>query len=991
MIKIHSLGREQRDNVLPVRGNKVNKQALSLAVCIAGAYPLSSGAIGLGDIRSNSHLNQPLSAKIELLSTSTQEAKQVQVRLASSDVFNRVGIDRPAYLNSLKFTSTIQNGKPVILVSSSQPIKEPFLNFLLEVSWPKGQLLKEYTVLLDPPVLLQSSNTSESNAAAVRAEPKAAGGFVQRPNPVQRQLPVRNQQGQVSVRDGIKLDSPAPQQATPAQQNKPAPSRSRKSKYRVKSGDTLYKIAARVKPRGISADQMMVALFRANPDAFRKGNINRLKAGSKLKVPSTSKAKSLGNSAAKKVIRQHYAEWKQYRKKLAGKTVPQKSVKTQARGKQTPKNTRAKNSTGKAHLEVMGSKSGSNAKANNKVSAAGKTRIAQLDKQLSLAQEALVSKKRENTELKSRVTEMESIIQKKNRLITLKNSQIAKLQNSLSKSSSTPKVTPNNTAATPKIPTNKDISAHIANRANQDAGNITRTQQPSNNTVATPPANNQKTPKAQQESLTPAALAEKRRAAAISEDSGDTTPVANTGFKPEKENSLLELLSSPIVAAAGAGSILLLLFGWLLLSRRKNKASKGTDDDTQAALDNLDNDFASLDDDLNVDVDNFDSNGDGDDFFNDLESDQQDIDSAHSTDAFSTAENPQTDNVSTALDSEEDDILQEADVYIVYGLHEQAEAELKKAIKDNPNKLEYRHKLLENYLASNNKEAFDTQAEEIYKLDGPNKASIWEKVIEMGRKISPDNALYQAAEDSSANLSDSVKLAAAGATAVAAAAVVSTEKSHQEIETSTDDDFDLDDLLADNSNDVEDQQASTETAEAPNNLSDFDEIDNDFADFGLEDDDFSLDDLERELDEKVTDLGSNANTSDDESNVIDFESMLLDGENKSDTEAVELTNLNLEVDEQSGIGKILPQGTPYTSQDKNDVYGDEEDDILSFLDLPEEDIDLHEAHISTKIDLARAYLDMGDIEGARSTLEEVIVEGSDDQKREAENLLHQTG
>ena len=981
----------------------MNKQALSLAVCIAGAYPLSSGAIGLGDIRSSSHLNQPLNAKIELLSTSTQEAKQVQVRLASSDVFNRVGIDRPAYLNSLKFTSTIQNGKPVILVSSNQPIKEPFLNFLLEVSWPKGQLLKEYTVLLDPPVLLQSSNTSEGNAAAVRAEPKATGGFVQRPKPVQQQTKARNQQNQVTVSDGIKLDSPA--QAAPTQrQSKPAPSSSRKSKYRVKSGDTLYKIAARVKPRGTSADQMMVALFRANPDAFRKGNINRLKAGSRLKVPSSSKAKSISSSSAKKVIRQHYAEWKQYRRKLAGKTVPQKSVKAQARVKQTKtptnKNTSAKNAANKARLEVMGNKKGSGAKSNSKVSAAGQVRIAQLDKQLSLAQEALVSKKRENTELKSRVTEMESIIQKKNRLITLKNSQIAKLQNSLSKSNSgTSKTTTNNRASTPTStpPINKDISAHIANKANQDAGNITRTQQAANNTNSTPPANNGKPPQARKENLTPAALAEKRREAAMSENGDSAMPVANTGFKPEKENSLLELLSSPIVAAAGAGSILLLLLGWLLLSRKKNKVSKGTDDDdTLAALDDFDENFTSLDDDLNPNIDDIDS--DSGDFFNDLDSDQQDIASAQSSDALSTAEKPQTDNVSTSLESEEDDILQEADVYIVYGLHEQAEAELKKAIKDNPNKLEYRHKLLENYLASNNKEAFDAQAEEIHKLDGSNKASIWEKVVEMGRKISPDNVLYQATENSSPNMSDSATLAAAGATAVAvAAAVVATnsaeEDSQQADDTEAEDDFNLDDLLADTSNDAENQQTSIEeTTETTNNLSDFDEIDNDFADFGLDDDDFSLDDLERELDEKVTDLSeNNTNASDDESNVIDFESMLLDDENKPTNEAVELTNLNLEVDEQSGISKILPQGTPYTSQDDNSVYGEEEDDILSFLDLPEEDIDLHEAHISTKIDLARAYLDMGDIEGARSTLEEVIVEGSDEQKREAENLLHQTG
>ena len=159
----------------------MNKQALSLAIFIAGAYPAASSALGLGDIESNSHLNQPLRAKIDLLSAAPADASQIQVRLAPAEVFNRVGVARPDFLGNLRFTPTVQGGKPVILVSSDTPIQEPFVNFLLEVSWPQGQLLKEYTVMLDPPVLMQPGNTV-AGEAAVRAEPKAAGnGNVRRP------------------------------------------------------------------------------------------------------------------------------------------------------------------------------------------------------------------------------------------------------------------------------------------------------------------------------------------------------------------------------------------------------------------------------------------------------------------------------------------------------------------------------------------------------------------------------------------------------------------------------------------------------------------------------------------------------------------------------------------------------------------------------------------------------------------------------------------
>ncbi|MCK5662990.1 MAG: hypothetical protein KAI17_05860, partial [Thiotrichaceae bacterium] len=148
----------------------MNKKALSLAITLAMALPVTvSNALSLGDIESNSSLNQPFRGKINLLSTNAAEAKNLRVRVASPEVFNRVGIDRPAFLNSIRFRTTIQNGRPVILVSSNQPINEPFLNFLLEVSWSNGQLLKEYTVLLDPPVLLRADTAIASNNAGVRA------------------------------------------------------------------------------------------------------------------------------------------------------------------------------------------------------------------------------------------------------------------------------------------------------------------------------------------------------------------------------------------------------------------------------------------------------------------------------------------------------------------------------------------------------------------------------------------------------------------------------------------------------------------------------------------------------------------------------------------------------------------------------------------------------------------------------------------------------
>ena len=171
----------------------MNKKALSLAICLAMAIPTASNALSLGEIESKSSLNQPFQGRINLLQTNPTEVKNLRIKVASPEVFNRVGIDRPAFLNSIRFKTSVQNGRPVILVSSNQPINEPFLNFLLEVSWPNGQLLKEYTVLLDPPALLRPNTAIASNNAGVRAEPRAQGRINRAPQPTPQQLQAQRQ------------------------------------------------------------------------------------------------------------------------------------------------------------------------------------------------------------------------------------------------------------------------------------------------------------------------------------------------------------------------------------------------------------------------------------------------------------------------------------------------------------------------------------------------------------------------------------------------------------------------------------------------------------------------------------------------------------------------------------------------------------------------------------------------------------------------------
>lgn len=1042
----------------------MNKRALSLAVFIAGAYPAASSALGLGDIQSNSNLNQPLRATIGL-SAAPADPSQIQVRLAPPEVFNRVGVARPEFLNQLRFRPTLQNGKPVILVTSDTPIQEPFVNFLLEVTWPKGQLLKEYTVMLDPPVLMQPGNTV-AGEAAVRAEPKAAGN-VRRPS----------------------RQAAAPRQAAPAQQAA-AP---RNRTYRVKQGDTLFKVASRLQQPGVSNDQMMMALFRANPNAFIDGNINSLRAGVSMKAPSAAEVGSISRAEARRQIRQQNAEWRELRKSLAGRSVPQQAVAQKSAAAQTPAKAKPSetakstaNTNDKARLEVLGAKNDAAAKdAAVAAGAAGSAKLAELEKQLALANEALAARQNENNELKSRVSDLETMLSKKNRLLALRDSQLADMQQKLSANGIQPPVLSDNPDAPNQAPpTQPSPVPAVSDNNTVLRGDV----QPEQNKPFTPAAGNglvplqppaavpspapapapvaapvpTPTPAAPVPAPTPTPVPVPVKPAVV-----PVTPPKADAAKPapvfadqaDESNDLLGLLTSPLALQIGAGSLALLALLWLLGRRRKPEEKKrvaGTIDDEEIApVDHAD---------LEAEVKR-------------AEGRIQSSDDPFGLDARQ-AEAPTEIFPPPLGGAVSDDCLEEANVYIAYGLYQQAEGELKKCIERKPEKLEYRHKLLECYFTANNRESFDLQAQQFAALHGANKETLWKEIAEWGRKISPDNRLYREELPPASSVAATVSAALGGAAAAVAAgsALAATTKAdeptpavaaaiepdvaavsespffaeptmsetagnkqpaHHDAEDDFNDldlgDLDFDDLDLDKllNGDTEPLAAASEQPVAPvvparapeeTALADLPELP-ELADIALAspskaaeetaatahetfelndlDDDFALDfDLDDEKPAAVNGAARSEPVEDD--NLLDF-SLDDDGQTAEPVKMVEeepaqalaaspATNLNLHLDNNTGINRILPKDTFYApiSDEDKDWLGDI-DDALSFLDFPDEEIDLHEAHISTKLDLARAYLDMGDIEGARSTLEEVMVEGNDNQRREAEVLLHQTG
>ena len=977
----------------------MNKKALSLAICVAMALPTVSSALSLGEIQSNSSLNQPFRGQINLLSTSVADARNLRIRIASPDVFNRVGIDRPAFLNGIRFKTTVRNGRPIILVSSNQPIHEPFLNFLLEVSWPNGQLLKEYTVLLDPPVLMRPDTAIASNAAGVRAEPRSQGRIT-RPA-VQRQQPRRATQ---QPRRVVHAVAPA-RRVAPQQQRRVASVQRRASSYRVRRGDTLTKIAGKLGYRGIRSEQMMVALFEKNRRAFTRNNMNNLKAGVVLSRPSLQEARVVTSKQAKSQIIAQARDWKKARATALAKSNSKKGIKVA--------------SNDQARITVSGNNSSVNSNAQS--GAGGNAQSADLRKQLTMINESLTTKKKENEELKSRVSELESLLRKKNRLITLKSEQLTVLQERMGVTGGE---VPNNAVTPINQNDGTNIQQQVANeRANQN-GEIIRANSGANSPeqLAMSDGSQGTASVVEDPIVTPEPI--------VNTEPELVTNQADPFVKKEAEESMdiMGLLGSPLAMGVGGGSLLALLGGLWFMRRRKNNKYEEFEFSGDNAI--------NIDDAEEVETS----------FNNSNLADESMSEDTFEVDASEFVEHDEMRQEhiknSGLLSDDQEDLLQEADVYIVYGLHDQAESELKQAIDKEPENLAYRAKLLENYKAAGNKEAFEIEAKTFMQLEVDGKEKYLDDISEWGLALAPESKLFT---------SDGLKAAAtaSGVAMVAGTAVAKGTDADDDItqdldslineESSSDisnehlidddfDSFDLDDILAEDTHELEDGLSSSLDLDDVDSVG---EVQQDFT-ANLTGDDGDLDlsfDIKEDTSDKVSTLDGDMGNDIDLSGALEFDDDFefdseldeltdsLSADNTLDIngspeingrldldslnldDKLDVTSLNLDLDS-NDLNKIMPNEHQYKAPaidglSDNKVEDNllaEFDDNLSFLDLDNDDSNgMEETQIDTKLDLAKAYIDMGDIEGARSTLEEVMLEGSDDQKKEAEDLLHQTG
>ena len=298
---------------MPRRSNRIS---LALVLLLSG----NAWALGLGEIRLDSALNAPMRAQIELLSATPEELENLQVGLASQETFERYGLDRPYYLQDLRF-EIVKSGSSegnYIRVSSTTPITEPFLTFLVEAMWSRGRLLREYTVLLDPPTFAPppAEETRPAVTAPERSTPADSGRIERRAEP--QPMPA----AETPAARPRPIPAPAPR-AEPAPEPRPEPEPKPQAgepdlpfdttageELVVQRGQTLWGIAARNRPDfRVTMNQTMLAIYEANPEAFG-GNINILRAGARLRIPSADDIYRIDRAYALNEAKRQHAQWR---------------------------------------------------------------------------------------------------------------------------------------------------------------------------------------------------------------------------------------------------------------------------------------------------------------------------------------------------------------------------------------------------------------------------------------------------------------------------------------------------------------------------------------------------------------------------------------------------------------------------------------------------------------------------------------------------------
>lgn len=290
-----------------LRVKLVKKQAIRLVLVMASTYPSLSSALSLGEIQFNSQVNQPFKARIELLQATEQELAKLQVHVAPPSLFAQAQLARPQFMDSLKFARSIKQGRNYLLISSTQAITEPEFNLLLELTSPKGQLLKRYSIALAEPRSEPRSTVAEAQPqpltapiASLKVEPESLASAALVEAVESESLPQATAAIKATQKPSRQAHSARSSGSEPVKSKLlmpkvaiPLPPLAFKYRYRVRKTDTIFTIAERLNLSSLSLDEKVLALYARNPHAFIKGDLHQLKRGAVLKTPTAVRRKPI--------------------------------------------------------------------------------------------------------------------------------------------------------------------------------------------------------------------------------------------------------------------------------------------------------------------------------------------------------------------------------------------------------------------------------------------------------------------------------------------------------------------------------------------------------------------------------------------------------------------------------------------------------------------------------------------------------------------------
>jgi pilus assembly protein FimV len=658
----------------------------------------SALALGLGDLKLDSYLNEPLRAEVSLLDTANLHEDQIRIRLATREDFDKLGVERAYFLTSIKFEVRLdESGRGRVILTSEDPVLEPYLDFIVEARWPTGRLLREYTVLVDPPVFDESAQVVSATQRVIEVEGEQVPASA--PAKKKSETAVQTTGTRVDVRESDLGPGEMPRREFGSDAaERPAPG----GRYMIRRDDTLWEIAQQARSGGASVHQTMLEIQRLNPDAFLDGNINRIKAGYIIYLPTSDDMGARDQAAALAEVRQQNEDWRAGRASEGVAAGPALRITADS---ETADREDA-GDTGEA-----GDAAGAGAAGDYVPGGA--------------AAEDLEKAELARAELEERLVAMEQQVETLERIVNLKDEQIAALQGALAESGAEDAAAGSGEGPGTPEPAMSEPSLEPGLAAMGDVSD----------------AGEEGDAAAGEERVTPAeeSAAEKETAAEAS------TSVARTAGKDEAAPAAAA--KAPAKAAAESGGIfsyLLYGLGALVLAilaflfvRRRGGESEVTDEGESAVSAGSADVFA----DVRLKDENL-----------EVAAVEEALPEAAETAEFEPE--PTRDNRGYgerkhdeyASDVDAGDALAEADIYVAYGRYPQAVDLLKNASANEPQNPAYRLKLLEIQAEMDDRDGVMEQLAALEKMGNADALARAEEVLAVmqGRAPAPRAAAVRA-------------------------------------------------------------------------------------------------------------------------------------------------------------------------------------------------------------------------------------------------------